>query len=106
MKAWSPYFSGSTTATATVPVNPSDVCALGGTAKLGPNPTDNKAHTEWGDGKCNQTGVTTTFTPNTPVLCTSSGANYYVDFVGLAEASSTTVPTYAAITIAATTRAW
>jgi prepilin-type N-terminal cleavage/methylation domain-containing protein/prepilin-type processing-associated H-X9-DG protein len=98
MKAWSPYYSGSTTATATQPVNPSDICGLGGTAKLGPNPTDNKGRTEWGDGKCNQTGVTTTFTPNTPVMCVYNGANYDVDFLGVTEASSTTAPTYAALT--------
>lgn len=98
MKAWSPYYSGSTTATATQPVNPSDICGFGGTAKLGPNPTDNKGRTEWGDGKCNQTGVTTTFTPNTRVMCVSNGANYDVDFLGVTEASSTTAPTYAALT--------
>jgi prepilin-type N-terminal cleavage/methylation domain-containing protein len=98
VKSWSSYFSGSTTATATMPNLPSDVCSLGGTAKLGPNPTDNKEHTEWGDGKCNQTGVTTTFTPNTRVMCSSGGFPYDVDFVGLTEATSSTLPTYAAIT--------
>jgi prepilin-type N-terminal cleavage/methylation domain-containing protein len=98
VKAWGSYFSGSTTATATPPNLPTDVCALGGTAKLGPNPTDNKEHTEWGDGKCNQTGATTTFTPNTQVMCTSSGSSYDVDFAGVTEASSATAPSYAAIT--------
>ncbi len=98
VKAWGSYFSGSTTATATIPQNPSDICGLGGTPKLGPNPTDNKEHTEWGDGKCNQTGATTTFPPNTQVLCTSGGATYDVDFVTTSEGKSNTVPTFGAIT--------
>jgi prepilin-type N-terminal cleavage/methylation domain-containing protein len=98
VKTWSPYYSGSTTATATLPNLPGDICSLGGSAKMGPNPTDNKEHTEWGDGKCNQTGVTTTFTPNTPVLCIYNGLSYDVDFVGQTEGTSTTVAAYAAIT--------
>jgi len=98
IKAWRPYYTGSTAATATLPTAPFDICSLGGTAKLGPNLTDNKAHTEWGDGKCQQTGVTTAFTPNTQVLCTNSGQQYDVDFVGQPETQSTTLPTYAAIT--------
>ena len=56
VKSWSGYYSGATNATATLPNAPSDICGLGGSAKMGPNPTDNKEHTEWGDGKCNQTG--------------------------------------------------
>jgi prepilin-type processing-associated H-X9-DG protein len=98
VKAWTSSLSGSTTATATQPNLPSDLIALGGTAKLGPNTTDNKGHTEWGDGKVNQTGVTTLFTPNTPVMYSYNGANYDIDFIGVTEASSTTAPTYAAVT--------
>jgi prepilin-type N-terminal cleavage/methylation domain-containing protein/prepilin-type processing-associated H-X9-DG protein len=98
VKMWSPYYSGGTV-TATPLTSPSSVCGLGGSAaKMGPNPTDNKEHTEWGDGKCQQTGFTTTFTPNAYVPCTYNGAVYDVDFVGTAEGKSTTVPTYAALT--------
>ncbi len=71
---------------------------LGGTPKLGPNVTDNKAHTEWGDGKAQQTGITSTFPPNTMVGCSSGGATYDVDFVTVSEGRSATDPTYAAIT--------
>jgi prepilin-type N-terminal cleavage/methylation domain-containing protein len=98
VKAWSSYFSGSTTATAMVPTTPATICTLGGTPKLGPNLTDNKEHTEWGDGKCQQTGFTSTFSPNTVVACSSGGGSYDVDFVTVAEGSSTTVSTYAALT--------
>ena len=98
VKAWGSYFSGSTLATATPPVTPPDVCALGGTPKLGPNVSDNKAHTEWGDGKAQQTGITSTFTPNTVVGCPSGGLAYDVDFVTVSEGKSATDPTYAAMT--------
>ncbi len=66
VKAWGGYYSGATALTATMPTSIADACTLGqsGSPKMGPNPTDNKEHTEWGDGKCNQTGATTTFPPN------------------------------------------
>ena len=98
VKMWAPYYSGSTTATSAIPSTPSDLCALGGSAKMGPNVTDNKAHTEWGDGKCQQTGFTSTFTPNTNVSCPFNGLPYDVDFVTTTEGKSTTVPTYASVT--------
>ncbi|HEX3727334.1 MAG TPA: DUF1559 domain-containing protein [Pirellulales bacterium] len=98
IKTWASYYSGSTTATTTLPMVPTDICALGGTAKMGPNVTDNKGHTEWGDGKCQQTGMTATFPPNTPVVCTYNGTAYDVDFVTMKEGGSLTVSTYAAIT--------
>ncbi|HTQ39048.1 MAG TPA: DUF1559 domain-containing protein [Pirellulales bacterium] len=97
VKMWSPYYSGGTV-TATLPTQTSDICGYGGSAKMGPNVTDNKEHTEWGDGKCQQTGFTTTFTPNTYVACTYNGAVYDVDYVNSAEGKSLTAPTYAAIT--------
>lgn len=82
----------------TPPAQPSDICGLGGTAKVGPQPGDNGAHGEWVDGKSFETGFTTTFTPNTFVSCASVGAQYDVDFISQTESGSTTIPTYAAIT--------
>jgi prepilin-type N-terminal cleavage/methylation domain-containing protein/prepilin-type processing-associated H-X9-DG protein len=100
VKMWTGYYSGSTAITAPMPASISDLCALGASAspKMGPNATDNTAHTEWGDGKCNQTGFTATFAPNTAVICTSSGSAYDVDYVSSAEGKSTTISTFAAIT--------
>ena len=98
VKAWQGYYAGATTAPATPPSSPADICGLGGTVKFGSNLTDNKAHTEWGDGKCNQTGFTTTFAPNTLVPCSANGATSDVDFVGVSEGSSLTALSYAAIT--------
>ncbi len=66
--------------------------------KFGLALTANKAHTEWGDGKCFQTGFTSTFPPNTLVPCTAGSAPVDVDFVGVSEGSSLTALSYAALT--------
>ena len=68
------------------------VCALGGSFKT------NSGHTEWVDGRVHQTGVTTTFTPNTKVLCRQGGITYDIDWTNQREGRSSTVPTYAAVT--------
>ncbi len=97
LKAWtSGYTAGN--ATAAMPTTTSSICTMGTTAKMGPAITSNTLHTEWGDGKCQQTGITATFSPNTPVLCSYSGATYNIDFVSQKEGGSATVPTYAALT--------
>ncbi|HWB08862.1 MAG TPA: DUF1559 domain-containing protein [Pirellulales bacterium] len=100
VKCWSPYYGGATALAATPPLTPDALCVLGasGAPKMGPSYTDNKGHTEWGDGKCFQAGMTSTFAPNTRIPCTYNGAVYDVDLVGMTEGKSTTVPTYAAIT--------
>jgi len=99
VKAFTGSFRTTTTPmSATPPVNPSDVCGFGGTAKVGPNPSDNGGHVEWVDGKTFETGVTTTFTPNTVVSCSSGGMSYDIDFVNQTEGSSLTVSTYAVLT--------
>ena len=88
----------STSMAATPPVNPSDVCGFGGTAKVEPNPSDNGGHGEWVDGKSFKTGMTTTFPPNTTVSCSSGGMSYDIDFVNQSEGGSLTVSTYAVLT--------
>ncbi|HEY2840953.1 MAG TPA: DUF1559 domain-containing protein [Pirellulales bacterium] len=102
VKMWTSYYSGSSTTPAPMPASVSALCGLASSAsaKMGPNATDNTAHTEWGDGKCNQTGVTSTFAPNTPVQCTSAtdGGVYDVDYVSMGEGKSLTAPSFAAIT--------
>src|SRR6476660_1998768 len=44
----------------TPPENPADICAMGGTPKVGLRPNDNGGHVEWVDGKSFETGVTAT----------------------------------------------
>jgi prepilin-type N-terminal cleavage/methylation domain-containing protein/prepilin-type processing-associated H-X9-DG protein len=99
IKMWTSVYSAGTTG-APMPTSISTICTLGasGTIKAGPALTSNTGHTEWGDGKGQQTGFTTTFTPNTVVSCSYSGANYDFDFVDSKEGGSTTVATHCALT--------
>jgi prepilin-type N-terminal cleavage/methylation domain-containing protein len=56
-------------------------------------------HNEWVDGRANQTGVTTTLTPNTKVLQTVGGITYDIDYVSKREGRLTPPgPTYAVMT--------
>ena len=66
--------------------------------KMGPGLDDNKGHTEWCDGPVHQSGVTTTFRPNTRVAYSYGGKTYDSDFNSRYEGTSLTQTTYAAIT--------
>tara|TARA_R110002049_G_scaffold2750_4_gene21935 strand:- start:92039 stop:93091 length:1053 start_codon:yes stop_codon:yes gene_type:complete len=97
LKAWNPYFRDlGTTGDMTMPVEPEEICMLGGSFK------PDTGHTEWVDGRAHQSGFTTTFSPNRKVLCAISGIQYDVDFTNFREGrTSTSVPaprTYAAVT--------
>lgn len=59
---------------------------------------DSNGHTEWVEGDVRETGVTTTFTPNTVVAYTSGGVTQDIDFTSSRDGESITAPTYAAIT--------
>ncbi len=74
------------------PTVPAEVTALGGSFK------PDSGHTEWVDARTHQSGFTTAFTPNTPVLFVSGGIEYDVDFNSSREGKSITLPTYAAVT--------
>lgn len=93
VKAYNPYFRDAALgAGQTAPTLPGDVCALAGNFK------SNSGHTEWVDGRVHQTGFTTTFTPNTEVLCNIGGQEYDVDWTNQREGRSTIEPTYAVVT--------
>jgi prepilin-type processing-associated H-X9-DG protein len=77
---------------APVPATPAAVIAYGGTFKAG------GGHVEWIDSKSTQSGFTTTFPPNTPVLYTSGGTTYDIDFCSRREGKTATLPTYSAVT--------
>jgi len=98
LKAYTPYYRNGGSAPTTPPTAPSDICGLGGEAKMGPVLYNNSGHTEWVDGKVHQTGFTATFTPNTNVICSQGGAKYDVDYTSQREGTSATVATYAAVT--------
>ena len=59
---------------AAVPNTPAEVVAYGGTFDL------DYCHTQWVAGRTLQTGMTTTFAPNTRVLFAQGGTTYDVDF--------------------------
>lgn len=92
VKAWNPYYRDGGGASSSIPVSPQDVCNFGGNFK------SNSGHTEWVDGRAHQTGVTTTFAPNTKVRCTADGDVHDVDFTSFREGRSPTEVTYAAVT--------
>ncbi len=102
VKGWNPYYRNGAMATdpgIPDPTNPSAICGLDNDAFK-----QNSGHTEWIDGRAHQTGFTTTFAPNTKVICTENGTEYDVDWTnwqegkGLAAASPTSTQTFAAIT--------
>lgn len=69
-----------------------DGCCIGTSVQL------NTGQTEWADGLCQQSGFTTTFTPNTRVPYPVAGAEYDIDFVSWREGTHATRVTYAALT--------
>ncbi|KAB8314774.1 DUF1559 domain-containing protein [Tolypothrix campylonemoides VB511288] len=78
---------------APVPNTPADLTAL-----LGSGTFDSNGHTEWVEGDVHETGITTTFAPNTAVTVTIQGQPRDIDFTSLRDGESITLPTYAAIT--------
>ncbi len=97
VKAYTPYYRNAGSATDDMPLDPAEICGLGGDFKNLP-PKDPSGHTEWVDGRVHQTGFTTTFAPNTQVICEESGQKFDVDWTNQQEGKSTDTVTYAAVT--------
>ncbi|MDA0832722.1 MAG: DUF1559 domain-containing protein [Planctomycetota bacterium] len=74
-----------------IPSTPEALTALGGTLK-------DSGHKEWVDSRSNQTGFTTTFSPNTLCPHNDGGVIRDVDFINIREGASATDATYAAMT--------
>ncbi|HTU89682.1 MAG TPA: DUF1559 domain-containing protein [Gemmataceae bacterium] len=74
------------------PSSPAELVAYGGSFKV------NDGHAEWIDARSIQSGVTTTFTPNTKILYTSGGMTYDMDFTSFREGKTATLPTYTSAT--------
>lgn len=93
VKAYEPYFRNLAQAgSMPMPTDPSQAC-LGGDFK------PNTGHTEWSEGRCHQTGFTTTFTPNTEVLCANGSQLHDVNWTNQQEGiTGATASTFAAIT--------
>jgi prepilin-type N-terminal cleavage/methylation domain-containing protein len=74
------------------PATPADLTPyFGGTL-------DENGHTEWVEGDVRETGVTTTFTPNTVVAYDAGGFVHDIDFTSMRDGESIELPTYAAVT--------
>lgn len=59
---------------------------------------DSNGHTEWVEGDVHESGVTTTFTPNSALPYTNAGITYpSIDITSMRDGESTTVPTYAVV---------
>lgn len=100
VKAYTPYVRNTTSDPgATPPTLPTFATSfVGDGCCIGPNVQQNTGHTEWADGLNQQSGFTTTFTPNTKVPYVVGGATYDIDFVSWREGTTTTRVTYAALT--------
>ncbi|MCI0702844.1 MAG: DUF1559 domain-containing protein [Planctomycetia bacterium] len=97
VKAYTPYFrnGGNPAAFGTArPTDPTTIAPLGSGAEF----KSDSGHTEWVDARVHQSGVTTTFPPNTKVPYTTGGVTYDVDFNSMREGQTTNMPTYAVIT--------
>ena len=93
VKGWNPYYRDVEIAgNMDRPIDPSEICTLGGSFKM------DTGHTEWVDGRSHQTGFTTVFTPNRKILCDVGGVEYDVDFTNIREGKNTTARTYVAVT--------
>ncbi len=75
------------------PALPADLVPYYGSGTL-----DSNGHTEWVEGDVRETGITTTFTPNTFVEFNAGGTPHDIDFTSMRDGESITLPTYAAIT--------
>ncbi|MHB0958074.1 MAG: DUF1559 family PulG-like putative transporter [Pirellulaceae bacterium] len=91
VKGWNPYYRNAGLTNPSV-ATAADICGLGGDFKK------DSGHTEWVDGRVHQIGFTSTFTPNTRVLCTVAGKPYDVDWTNMQEGKSQSVSTYGAVT--------
>lgn len=97
VKAYTPYFRNAANAPA-LPTDPSIMCGLGGQPKMGPLVSDNGGHTEWVDGRSHQSGFTTTFAPNTKVMCGAFDIDWTSWQEGKLTGTQYVEPTFAAVT--------
>jgi prepilin-type N-terminal cleavage/methylation domain-containing protein len=94
VKGWMPHFRNTGHLNPTGPTTAAEYAALtsGGEFK------SNSGHTEWVDGRVNQSGFTAYYRPNTQTLVDVSGTTYDADWSNQREGSSATIPTYAIVT--------
>lgn len=94
VKAIQPVLNPGGTPPATIPtgLDTTQISSLGGTLQ----PED--GHSGWVEGRVDEDGFTTVFTPNTIVKDTTGGQTYDVDYTSAEEGDDPSTITYAAIT--------
>jgi type II secretory pathway pseudopilin PulG len=102
VKAYTPYLRNTSQDPGpTVPDNSNSFksyTASSGDTLMGPDLMQNTGQTEWADGLCQQSGFTTTFTPNTVVPYEFGGVMYDIDYISQREGTHATRAAYGAIT--------
>ena len=99
--AWTAYTRNGGPPSTNVPMTIADVgaCADSGVKdRILPGTKDGTGHTEWANGHSHHSGFTTVMPPNTKVWWTYGGVTYNVDYAARQEGSSTSVPSYSALT--------
>ncbi len=98
--AWTAYTRNGGPASTSIPSNVTEVLAAVATGRpdrLLPEGYGT-GHTEWANGHCHHSGITTTLTPNSVVPYNYSGLKYNSDFNSQQEGNSSTRPSYAVLT--------
>lgn len=98
--AWTAYTRNGGPPSTAIPAGPADVLAAvttGRPDRLLPEGYGT-GHTEWANGHCHHSGVTTTLTPNTVVPYVFNGMTYNCDFNSQQEGNSSSRPSYAVLT--------
>ena len=109
VKAYTPYLRNTSQDPGpTPPSSPAfaaSFTAAAGDINMGPNLMNNTGRTEWADGLSQQSGFTTTFTPNTVVPYQFNGETYDIDYISYREGTHATRIAYGASRLAVTTPA-
>jgi len=91
VKAYMPYRRDGGVSRMSAPLLAAEIPAAGSVKA-------DSGHTEWVDGRVHQSGFTATFPPGSPLRVPVSGVDVDGDWTNQREATSTTVPTMAAVT--------
>jgi len=99
VKAYTPYIRNTSGDPGATPPVATDFAAglTGDGCCIGSSVQQNTGHTEWADGLCQQSGITTTFGPNTKLPYALGGTTYDIDYVSWREGTTATRVTYAAL---------
>lgn len=96
VKAWTHYMRNGGPPNTNMPTDPSALATIAASGTQ----FKETGHTEWPDGRVHHTGMTTTFTPNTPFKYSYGGIEYDIDYNSWQEGKNGSAgnPTYASVT--------